>query len=87
MKILSKPIDVLAVFIDGKDPEPIRWRMHHKDGSVTVVKVERIYEIQRVIPYDVNCTGYKCQSHVDGVERRYELKFNRKTLQWLLWKM
>lgn len=88
MKILSKPIDVVAVFIDGKKvPEPIRWRMKQKDGPDVIVKVERIYEIKPAKNGDMFLTIYCCQGRVDGVERRYELKFNHKTLKWVLWKM
>lgn len=87
MKILSRPIDVICVFIDDTDPKPVKWRMRNSDGTDTVVKVDHIYSVQRDRVRDINFIIYRCQGNVNGVERRYELKFNYKDLKWFLWKM
>lgn len=86
MKLLNKPIDVLVIFYNAKVPIPYRFKFEDKD-DIRYVKVDRIIKQTDMRLAGVQCVVYQCQSIIDGMEVRYEIKFVIDKMQWLLWKM
>ena len=86
MKIVRKPIDVVAVFNRKELPTPIKVRME-VDGHETVVKVERVIKIQKVKNVGKGEIIYTCQSKISGINRIYELKFLLDVIEWSLYKI
>ena len=82
MKILMKPIEMIAWFtIDGV-PNPIRYRVDDKVirvGQVTSRSEEKLAGNRMII--------YRCNSEINGELRAFELKYELLTCKWFLFKM
>lgn len=87
MKIVAKPIEMIAVFHPSGTPEPYKFRMTEDDGQRIVVKVDKILESEKSRIAGIECIIYRCQSIISGLERRYELKFVMSKCHWELYKI
>ena len=47
MKVLAKPIDVVAWFTKEGTPRPVRFRVTNEEESETVIKVDKILHVDR----------------------------------------
>lgn len=74
MKIVAKPIDMVAWFDAKGVAHPIKFRMMGAEGNV-VIKVDRIITREFEKLAGSSMLVYKCQSVINGVEKVYELKF------------
>ncbi len=86
MKVLNKPIQMIADFENDKLPRPIRFKVVFEDSGV-VVSVDRI-----LVQHELKIAGnpyiaYTCQSVISDVERLYELRFEVRTCRWVLFKL
>ena len=81
MKVLMKPIEVLAWFENGT-PHPIRFRLDNKE-----VKIEQVVSMteEKIAGNRMLC--FRCQSEINGELRPFEIKFEIETCQWFLYKM
>lgn len=87
MRIVRKPIDVIAIFKRKELPMPIRVRME-VDGQEVVVKVERIIKVEKVKSVGKGEIVYTCQSRIyNNVEKLYVLKYLIDDFQWVLYKL
>ena len=82
MKVLMKPIEMIAWFDLAGIPRPIRFRV---DGEVhTVHQVSNITE-EKLAGNRMKI--YRCQSAISGQLKPYKLKFELQTCKWFLFKM
>lgn len=86
MKVLAKEIEVIRWFDKSGDITPIKFKYENADGENEVIKVDKV-----ITKTDERLCGNKaiifdCQSVIDGLERRYQLKFFIEEHRWLLWK-
>ena len=83
MKVIMKPIEVIASFsLEGK-PTPIKFKTNDQNGSITV-RVDRIVDRS-----DEKIAGnpmllFLCESCIDDVQKRYEIKYEVATCKWYL---
>lgn len=85
MRIIRKPVDVIAIFKRGELPVPVRVRMEI-DGKEIVTKVDRIIKAQKQDSAGKGEILYVCQSRIDGADRAYELKYLLESATWILYK-
>lgn len=82
MKVVMEPIEMIAWFdIPGK-PRPIRFR---HDGNV--VKVEMVIRLSEDKIAGKLTKIYECQSNINGLMKRFELKYEMGTCKWFLYKI
>lgn len=86
MKIVRKPVDVIAIFKRKELPMPARVRME-VDGQEIAVKVDQIIKIQRVKNVGKGEIIYTCQSYIYNVEKLYVLEYLIDDFQWVLYKL
>ena len=97
MKIVNKPIDVIAYFDAGLDkgyagavekrfPLPRRIRLLEDTESVTV-NIDKIITVEESRICGVPTIIYLCQSEIGGIAKRYELKYEIGTYRWRLFKI
>lgn len=86
MKVVRKPVDVIAIFKRKELPMPVRVRMK-LDGQEIVVKVERIIKVQKQKNVGKGTIGYTCQSSINGADRVFEIRFLLDTIEWILYKI
>ncbi|MCL1895667.1 MAG: hypothetical protein FWG03_03880 [Clostridiales bacterium] len=85
MKILAKPVKMIAVFDEKGVPTPLRF-MVEEDGVRHVVKVDHVVSAEAVRPAGMDALVFRCQSEVRGVLKQYEIVYRVKPHQWELYK-
>jgi hypothetical protein len=87
VKIVARPIDVIAVFKGGERPIPYKFRYTESDGRSSDVKIDRILVSDEQRVAGQRSFIYECQSEIDGCEKRYQLKYLIPEARWLLYKI
>ena len=82
MRVLMKPIEMIAWFDLPGTLRPIRFR---HEG--TVVKVGQIVKVTEEKLAGNRMRVYECQSEIHGQLKRFELKYEMSTCKWYLFKM
>jgi hypothetical protein len=87
LKVIAKPIEMVAWFTMDGSPNPVRFRVEKEDESFETIRIDKI--IHRTIEKLAgnNMIVYKCQSQLNGSERIYEIKYELSTCKWVLFKM
>lgn len=86
MKIVAKPIKTMVVFeYEGKMPIPYKFKFQQDDGSEKIIQIDK-----RITSYTQRIAGidtiiYECQSVIDGIEKRYKLKYILSQCKWQLY--
>ena len=87
MEIVSKPIDVIAVFNGQALPRPYKFKCCERGCRNPEVKVDRIVCTEKQHIAGQNSYIYECISVVGGIETRYQLKYVIAETKWLLYKI
>ena len=86
MKILAKPVKMIAAFDERGTPVPLRFKIE-EDGVWSLIKIDKIISTRAVRPAGMDALIFMCQSEIEGMLRQYELVYRLKTHQWELYKM
>ena len=86
LKIVSIPIEIVTVFGIEGSIKPIRFRYSEED-TYKVIKIDKIIDES-----ESNFAGepliiYKCQSVISNCSRLFELKYEKRTCKWYLYKI
>jgi hypothetical protein len=87
MKVIAKPIDMIAWFEKEGKIHPIRFRIIDEAGNEQVIKIQRIFKVEKEKTAGNVMYKYTCQSVINGTEKRYEIKYELDTCQWMLFKI
>lgn len=87
MKLIAKPIDMLAWFAQDGAIHPIRFRILNDQEAWQIIKVDKIISTHNEKKADNPVIVYKCQSVINGVCKIFELKYERNTCHWMLFKI
>lgn len=82
MKIVSKPIGMVAIFSPGENPRPYKFSYGSKE-----IKVDNILNTTKTKIAGVEAIVYDCQSTVKNKVIRYELRYTVRNCQWVLYKI
>lgn len=87
MKVLAKPIEVVAAFNTQGEPTPIRFRIENKDKTLSVIRIDKLIsrDIEKLAGN--NMMVLKCQGIISGQERVFEIKYELRTCKWMLFKI
>ena len=66
MKIVARPIDVIATFQKGAYPVPFKFRLEEEDGRRHDLKVDKVIETEKRKLAGIESVIYTCQSVSDG---------------------
>ena len=86
MKILARPIKMIAVFDETGAPTPLRFKVE-EDGVWRLVKVDKVVSSEAVRPAGMDALVFRCQSEIRGALKQYELVYRIKPHQWELYKI
>ena len=82
MKVISKPIEIVAYFdIDGSI-KPIKFRIEESE-TYKVIKIEKVISTQ----WEDKMLIFKCSSTIGDREIIFEIKYDTEKLTWVLWKI
>jgi len=87
MKVVAKPVDMVAWFDKEGIPHPVRFRIINEDSSNKVIKVDRVItrEVEKLAGN--NMMVFNCFSEISGTGRSFQLKYELKTCKWVLFKI
>jgi len=86
MKVLMRPIEMIAWFTKDGVPHPLRYRMEERDEK-TVIKVDQVLATKEEKFAGNRMLIFDCQSEVNGQLKRFELKYELSTCKWFLYKI
>ncbi len=87
MRIVAKPVDAIAVFKGAGRPLPYKFRFRREDGTEQEVQVEQIFLVEERRIAGIKTLLYDCQSAMEGVQCRYQLKYLIQECRWELYKI
>ncbi len=82
MKIVMKPIEMIAWFSKDGIATPVRYKLEGK-----VIKVEQVTSRSEEKLAGNRMIIYRCQSEINGELRPFELKYELRTCKWYLFKL
>ena len=87
MKVLMKPIEMIAWFTTEKMPIPLRYRLIDEDHTYKVVQVDKVIFAEEEKLAGNRMILYRCQSKINKFQTIYELKYEIDTCKWFLYKI
>lgn len=87
MKVLMKPIEMIAWFAKDKYPIPLRYRLTDENMAETVIKVNRVLFKEEEKIAGNRMILYRCETTLNDIHRIFELKYDISTCKWFLFKM
>ena len=87
MKVLMKPIEMIAWFTSEGNPVPLRYRIVSEDDSYIVIKVDRVISSEEEKLAGNRMIVYKCQSIINNIQKLYEIKYEIDSCKWFLFEM
>lgn len=86
MKVLMKPIEIIAWFTLDKKPIPLRYRLLDENNTYRVVNIDKILFTEEEKLAGNRMLLYRCQSAFGDIQRIYELKYEIDSCKWFLFK-
>lgn len=84
---MAKPIEMIAWFDKAGKTHPVKFRIENEDGIYKTIVIGKVLEEK----LEKLCGNYMqvftCQSDINGIMKIYEIKFQLKTSQWMLFKI
>jgi hypothetical protein len=87
MKILMKPIDMIAYFTKDGIPHPIKYRINFEKDLIEIIKIDKVIWSETENLAGNKTIIFSCQSIINNIEKRYELKYEIETCRWFLYKI
>lgn len=87
MKVVAKPIVMVAWFTREGVPNPIKFKITNKDNTESVIKIDRITERTEEKLAGNKMLIFNCFGNISEKERQFEIKFELSTCKWILFKI
>ncbi len=87
MKVLMKPIEMIAWFTKDNYPIPLRYRLAAEDSTNAVIKVNKILFREEEKLAGNRMVLYRCETTINQIQTLFELKYEISTCKWYLYKM
>ena len=86
LKVVAKPIEVVAWFDKIGTVHPVRFRIVQDEETTTVIIDKIINQIEERLA-GVYMLVFTCQSLINCKEKIYEIKYEITTHKWILFKI
>ncbi|MCC5910113.1 MAG: hypothetical protein JJT76_06715 [Clostridiaceae bacterium] len=86
MKVLMKPIEVIAWFTKEGIPNPIKYRVREEEKD-NIIKIGRVVTRTEEKLAGNRMLIYRCQTILHDHIKVYELKYEVNTCRWFLFKI
>ncbi|NLK43695.1 MAG: hypothetical protein GX300_04795 [Tissierellia bacterium] len=87
MKVLMKPIEMIAWFTKDGYPIPLRYRLMDEEEKNIVIRVNKILFKEEEKIAGNRMLLYRCESLINNSLKIFELKYEIATCKWFLFKM
>jgi len=79
MKVVAKPIEMVAWTDTKGNINPVRFKLTKEDESSSVIKIDKVISVDKEKFAGNIMLAYKCQSVINEVDRIYQLKYELGT--------
>jgi hypothetical protein len=86
LKIIEKPVEVVAWYTKEGIMNPIRFRIID-DEETKVIKINKILKRDRYKIEGKEVVILRCRSEIGGIQKNFELKFEIASCIWKLYKI
>lgn len=86
MKVVAKPIDMVASFDKKGIATPIKFRIEEND-SYHVIKIDKVINRKSERLAGNPMLIYTCQGEVHNYEKIFEIKYDVSSCRWILFKI
>lgn len=86
MKLMMKPIEMIAWFTMEGVPIPLKFRVRENEEWRTI-KVDDVCHKDYKYSEGIHIHTFICQSLLNGMLRKYEVVYEHETCKWILHKM
>ena len=87
MKVVAKPIDMVAWFDKKGVPNPVRFKVDGEGGESIVIKIDKIITRDKEKLAGNPMLIFNCQGCVNGTQKLFEIKYELSTCKWILYKI
>jgi len=87
MKVVAKPIEMVAWTDTKGNINPVRFKITKEDETSSVVKIDKVISVDKEKLAGNNMLVFKCQSTVNGADKLYEIKYELSSCRWVLFKI
>jgi len=87
MKVVAKPIEMVAWTDTKGNINPVRFKITKEDETSSVVKIDKVISVDKEKLAGNNMLVFKCQSTVNGADKLYEIKYELSSCRWILFKI
>lgn len=87
MKVLAKPIEMVAWFDFKGLIHPIRFRLIDENGTYKIISIKSIQARKKEKLAGNLMQVFLCRGIINNQEVLFELKYEKDTDQWTLFKM
>lgn len=87
MKVVAKPIEVVAWFDKNGVPHPVRFKYVNEELADEVVKIDKVKHVDREKLAGNHMLIFDCQSIIRNGLRDFQIKYELLTCKWILFKI
>lgn len=85
MKVVAKPIQMIAWFNEDGTINPIKFKINEEENKV--IKIDKILKREQEKLAGNIMEKFTCSSCINGIEKIFELKYDIKNYKWILFKI
>lgn len=87
MKVIMRPIDMLAWFDTEGKPHPIRFRTTDNKGENITIKLDNISNIELEKHAGNRMVRFDCLATIRDIQRQLQIKYEMASCKWYLVKL
>lgn len=86
MKVVAKPIEMVAWFDKEGTVHPVRFRIIQDEVTTTVI-IDKVIRQSKEKLAGNNKLVFTCRSLINDMEKLFEIKYEIATCKWVLFKI
>lgn len=87
MKILAKPIEVLAKFDKEGVPTPLKIKLEDENQEERIIKIEFILFREKLTIEKKSIWAIRCRGIIQDVIKDFEVRYYCETISWMLYRI
>lgn len=87
MRVIAKPIEMLAWFGADGVPHPVKFKITNKDETESSIKIDKILRQSEERLAGNRMLVFSCLGMVGDKVRPFEIKYELGTCKWIMFKI
>lgn len=87
MKVVAKPVELVAWFENEGNINPVRFRMEDENNKYKIIKINKVLYKEKEKIAGNHMIVFRCSAIINGISKIFELKYEMNTCKWILFKI